>query len=147
MQTFLPLASFEKSLACLDYKRLGKQRVEAMQILKVLRGEAKPTKTGRIAWSNHPAVLMWKDYEEALALYMNTAIRLWVARGYKNNMSLAKIVERIEIPPWFGCKHFHASHRANLLRKDYEFYSRYGWSENPETPYFWPISHVEAETK
>ena len=31
MQTFMPYADIEKSLKCLDYKRLGKQRVEAMQ--------------------------------------------------------------------------------------------------------------------
>jgi len=36
MQTFLPYASFAKSAACLDNRRLGKQRVEAMQILKIL---------------------------------------------------------------------------------------------------------------
>lgn len=36
MQTFLPYKSFEQSAACLDNKRLGKQRVEVLQILKAL---------------------------------------------------------------------------------------------------------------
>ena len=36
MQTFLPYKSFVKSLNCLDNKRLGKQRVEAMQILNAI---------------------------------------------------------------------------------------------------------------
>ena len=32
MQTFLPYADFKRSAESLDNKRLGKQRVEAMQI-------------------------------------------------------------------------------------------------------------------
>ena len=36
MQVFLPYPDFKKSLESLDNKRLGKQRVEAKQILNVL---------------------------------------------------------------------------------------------------------------
>lgn len=36
MQTFLPVADFEKAATFLDYKRLGKQRVECLQILNIL---------------------------------------------------------------------------------------------------------------
>jgi hypothetical protein len=49
MQTFLPYSSFEESARILDYRRLGKQRVEAWQILRSLDGITK-------GWSNHPAV-------------------------------------------------------------------------------------------
>ena len=38
MQTFLPYMSFDDSAAVLDYRRLGKQRVETMQILYTLLG-------------------------------------------------------------------------------------------------------------
>ncbi len=38
MQTFLPHESFKKSFKVLDYRRLGKQRVEAHQVLNVLIG-------------------------------------------------------------------------------------------------------------
>ena len=42
MQTFLPYKSFEKSAKCLDYKRLGKQRIETWQIYSALKqGEYK----------------------------------------------------------------------------------------------------------
>ena len=37
MQTFLPHRSFSKSAETLDYRRLGKQRVEAKQILEAIR--------------------------------------------------------------------------------------------------------------
>jgi hypothetical protein len=138
MQTFLPYPDFSESLSCLDYRRLGKQRVEAIQIRNVLTGNVKPTKTGKIAWSNHPAVLMWTGYVDALTEYMNTAIRCWVEKGYNNNMTILPVKDSFDLPHWLGDEQFHASHRANLLRKDLKFYSQYGWKENPEMPYYWP---------
>ena len=36
MQTFTPYADFEKSLRTLDLKRLGKQRVEVIQIIRAV---------------------------------------------------------------------------------------------------------------
>jgi len=53
MQTFLPQISFKESAECLDNRRLGKQRVEAMQIMKALL-------LPEYGWKNHPAVKMWK---------------------------------------------------------------------------------------
>jgi hypothetical protein len=133
MQTFLPYADFRKTVKCLDYRRLGKQRVEAYQILKILNGE-----TNR--WVNHPAVLMWRGYENALGLYMNHCILEWVNRGYNNNMRYSKIVASdIVLPSWFGDENFHASHRSNLLRKNFEYYSQFGWNETPELEYIWPV--------
>lgn len=131
MQTFLPVASFEESAKILDYKRLGKQRVEAMQILKALRGETK-------GWVNHPATRMWRGYEPALAAYMDTCIAEWIERGFNNTMKLSGVKE-YTLPPWFGDEKLHASHRSNLLRKDDVFYSRYGWIETPDLPYVWPV--------
>mgnify|MGYP001181886526 FL=1 len=45
MQTFLPYESFRKSAEVLDWRRLGKQRVEGMQIINAIEG--KPRKDGR----------------------------------------------------------------------------------------------------
>ena len=44
---------------------------------------------------------------------------------------------KIKYPHWLGNKSFHSSHRANLLRKDLEYYSKFGWIENPINPYTW----------
>ena len=131
MQTFLPYPDFQKSVACLDSKRLGKQRVEAYQILTTLT-------TGRKAWANHPATLMWRGYEDALKLYMNATITEWVFRGFNNSMMIADVKAAL-LPPWFGNEELHASHRANLLRKDKNWYGRFGWTEDPELPYIWPV--------
>jgi len=131
MQTFLPYPDFAKSAQCLDMRRLCKQRVEAMQILNTLARGSR--------WSNHPAVLMWRGYENALRLYMNKCIQEWIRRGYNNTMQFAEVVDLAEMPPWFGSEKFHASHRSNLIRKDLEWYSQFGWEEPSNLPYVWPI--------
>ena len=41
MQTFLPYTDFRKSLESLDNKRLGKQRVEAYQIISAITGRTR----------------------------------------------------------------------------------------------------------
>ena len=132
MQTFLPYDGFIKSGMALDYRRLGKQRVEAYQILRTLRGE------GKMGWQHHPAVKMWQGYEDALAMYHDTMIMCWLERGYKNNMKLTH-VSQAKMPPWMGDPQFHASHRSNLLRKDPVYYGQFGWTEPPDLPYVWPV--------
>lgn len=137
MQTFLPYSDFRKSLSVLDYRRLGKQRVEASQIISVLEG--RPTKSGKSykGWKNHPAVLMWKGYEDALKLYYNECVKEWVRRGYNNTMRLEDVQGTPEMPHWLGREDFHASHRSNLLRKDKDFYSRVFKEEEDDKPYIW----------
>ena len=73
MQTFLPYADFQKSVEVLDYRRLGKQRVESFQVLNVLLN-----RTQTKGWRNHPVTLMWTGYESALKLYQNITIREWI---------------------------------------------------------------------
>lgn len=131
MQTFLPIPSLTGSASILDNKRLGKQRVEAKQILNALRGLTK-------GWVNHPATRMWRGYEPALCAYMDACIDEWVRRGYNNTMRVVRPTN-IVLPPWFGDPAFHASHRSNLLRKAPQHYSQYGWTEGPDLPYVWPV--------
>ena len=129
MQTFLPYKDFKQTAKVLDYKRLGKQRVEAMQIVQTIDNN-----TG---WRHHPIVKMWTPYTNALKLYHNIIIIEWIDRGYNNNMKFYDLPSDIQYPNWLGHEPFHKSHRANLLRKDYRFYSQYGWHENSELPYIW----------
>ena len=130
MQTFLPYPEFGKTAKVLDYRRLGKQRVEARQILGAI------SKVG--GWSSHPAVRMWRGYEAALIFYSNVMIQEWVLRGNRNTM---EILEHgiVKLPSWVGDSAFHASHRSNLLRKDPSWYGKFGWSESPDIPYVWPV--------
>ena len=130
MQTFLPYEDFKRSAEVLDDKRLGKQRVESMQIYKACVLDD-------YGWKNHPATKMWVGYEYALLEYMNVMIQTWVERGFKNTMGIARFDTKIVMPPWLGDADLHASHRSNLLRKDRDFYSKYDWSESDDMPYYW----------
>jgi hypothetical protein len=134
MNTFLPYPDFTKSAACLDRHRLGKQRSE---VLILLGG----------GWSSHPASRMWRQHLQALFLYGKAICDEWTSRGYKDTC-LSKMrdalceldlpwIEPIAMPPWIGGP-IHASHRSNLLRKDFTFYSQFGWEEHPWMPYVWP---------
>ena len=130
MQTFLPYESFNKSASVLDWRRLGKQRVEGMQIINAINN---PNPQG---WKNHPATIMWTPYVDALKHYTNVMIREWISRGYNNNMEIYDVNNMVK-PHWLGKEEFHSSHRANLLRKDYEYYSQFSWKEDPKSPYVW----------
>ena len=134
MQTFLPYADFIDSVKVLDYRRLGKQRVETFQVLNILLDRT-PTK----GWRNHPVTRMWAGYEEALKLYQNYTILEWIDRGYKNNMVFEEVNHsNIIYPSWFGNDEFHKSHRSNLLRKDYEYYSQF-FDDPSDLEYYWPV--------
>ena len=132
MQTFLPDPDFNASAACLDYRRLGKQRVEAKQIHNIVSGLA--TTKG---WRHHPAVLMWMGYSSSLAEYHNAMILEWISRGYQNTLPLLESNRNNQKPFWLGDTRLHRSHQSNLLRKDFQFYSRLGWNVPPNLPYYW----------
>ena len=131
MQTFLPYPDFRKSLQTLDYRRLGKQRVEAMQLVKAIYIED-------YGWRKHPCCKMRMDYPEALQLYHDIAIDEWIKRGYNNNMPLFRVKEsEVTMPHWLGNEQLHASHRSNLLAKDFGHYGGFGWDESDDIPYYW----------
>jgi hypothetical protein len=134
MQTFLPYKDFKQSFRVLDWRRLGKQRVEAYQVLNILLNRTDSPNGG---WRNHPITRMWDGYEPALQQYFNLCVEEWIDRGYNNNMLMEDITEPIIYPHWLGNESFHSSHRANLLRKDYEYYSQFKWREDSENPYTW----------
>ena len=116
VNTFLISADFDECAKALDNRRLGKQRVEAYQILKAIRGETK-------GWNNHPATNMWRPYSGALILYMNSMINEFERRGFNNNMVKLK-ANIILRPKWLNWKSLHLSHKCSLLRKDYDHYSK-----------------------
>lgn len=54
-------------------------------------------------------------------------------------MQLEVIEGDVVMPPWMGDTDFHASHRSNLLKKNIEYYSRWGWQEPHDLEYVWPV--------
>ena len=137
MQTFLPYSNFKESAQCLDMKRLGKQRVEVLQLLNSFH---KPDYKG---WKNHPAREMWRGHENALALYGMIVCEAWLERGYKDTC-WAKINAYYDkskptiMPSWFGMQDLHTSHKSNLIRKNPIYYKEF-WPDIPDNiEYIWP---------
>ena len=141
MQTFLPYDDYKKSAKCLDYRRLGKQRVECYQILITLY-------TKRKAWSNHPATKMWRGYEIELCEYAIEMCNEWIKRGYKDNLSLkinnikdlfVNKYKIVNLPHWINDIRVYESHKSRLLQKDNIWYSQFDWNVDCNLPYFWPV--------
>jgi hypothetical protein len=140
MQTFLPYANFQRTAEVLDYRRLGKQRVEVFQLLRAINGETK-------GWVNHPAARMWRGYEPVLAMYGCMICNEWKRRGYTDNMT-PRIAEYFKVfgkpsdsetPPWLGDPDFHLSHQSNLVRKDADYYEPLFPDVPDDLEYVWPI--------
>jgi len=137
VQTFLPYKNFAKCAQALDRQRLGKQRVEAMQILKACAGEYSK------GWLKHPAVLMWKGHEHTLVEYGVAICDEWLSRGYKDTcrdkiINLGKQFKNSTYPGWLGNKEFHTSHQSNLIRKKPEHYSDIFPGVINDLEYVWP---------
>lgn len=136
MQTFLPYPDFKQSAACLDGKRLGKQRVECLQIANALLGLS----TG---WVNHPATKMWRGHVNELVDYAIACCDEWIKRGYQDTLRPRFLSWQSEsepvLPSWFGNAAYHDSHKSNLLRKSPIWYSQFNWNVPDDLDYIWPI--------
>ncbi|MFC4114162.1 MSMEG_6728 family protein [Nonomuraea zeae] len=151
MQTFLPYPDFTATAAVLDPLRLGKQRVETLQVLRAL------TVPG-YGWRHHPVVKMWAGYEEALVRYGLEVCGHWCAAGRLDTCAATMTgelaahcgTEKVrlqvelavagELPPWLGDEALHLSHRSALLRKDPGFYRPVFGDEPDDLDYVWPGS-------
>lgn len=153
MQTFLPHPDFERSARSLDPKRLGKQRVECIQGVRGLTWET-------YGWKNHPAVKMWRGYEEALGRYSLVCCEVWLELGFADTCAatvradLAKVgitdirtqpeLAAVDaLPPWLGDERFHGSHQSSLVRKDPAYYAPRFPGVPDDLPYHWPTQVEE----
>lgn len=157
MQTFLPYADFKRSVAVLDDKRLGKQRVETLQIMQVLLGLRWQRPPGVIeayepkAWKNHPAVTGWRGFESSLADYQRVTCAEWTSRGFADTC-LASTLGLFEAsgrpddhvrPAWTLLPAVHRSHQSNLIRKDPLVYGPLFPGVPGDLEYVWPRDVVE----
>jgi hypothetical protein len=148
VQTFLPYPDFRRSAESLDARRLGKQRVEGLQVLRGLT-------IATYGWRHHPAVKMWRGCEEALGRYTLTVCEVWSELGRADTVAAtmaseldglgiqvvrdqAALGEAGALPVWLGDEPFHRSHRSALLRKDPDFYGRLFTDVPDDLPYVWP---------
>jgi len=145
VQTFLPYPDFAASVAVLDTPRLGKQRVETLQILRALT-------LPEYGWRNHPAVLMWRGRIPALVHYGLAGVQQWRRRGFPDttadqigefapevaDLGQPQLQGRGLLPSWVGDDRLHRSHRSRLLAKDPAHYGRYFADVPDDLDYYWP---------
>ena len=148
VQTFLPFPDFERSARSLDVKRLGKQRVECLQVVRGLT-------VADYGWRHHPAVKMWRGHLEALGRYTLTCCEVWTEAGRADTCATtvlvdlaaagtpqvrteAELAEAGDLPHWIGDEDFHRSHQSALLRKDPDFYGELFPGVPDDLPYVWP---------
>lgn len=154
MQTFLPYRDFTASARSLDLKRLGKQRVENLQIMLTLLTGKTAEGEKRKGWPNHPAVKMWRGYEICLLKYQHAICSVWTSNVTQKGVHYVDtcyestrlvVVENIPgrklvEPFWLGDERVHTSHQSNLVRKKPEHYR----PQFPDVPddieYFWPVA-------
>ena len=155
VQTFLPYADFVASAEALDPKRLGKQRVEALQVVRALTWE-------NYGWRHHPVVTMWRGHEEALGRYGLCIVDAWTALGFADTCadtieadlatagvhairSQAELAVAGALPPWLGNDAFHRSHRSALVRKDPVYYRALFPDVPDDLEYVWPGRAASAD--
>jgi hypothetical protein len=137
VQTFLPYPDFAASARVLDVRRLGKQRVEALQIFRAL---TVPT----YGWKHHPAVKMWAGYEEALIRYGLAMCLEWTDAGRADTVAATLMAEwggvPREQPELAAAGELPPSHQSSLVRKDPAHY-RPAFADVPDDlEYVWPGS-------
>lgn len=154
MQTFLTHGSdFVSTARILDNKRLGKQRVESLQILKCLsQGDSG-------GWRHHPAVKMWRGYENSLVLYSLAICDEWLDRGYADSCR-DQIFDFYDDsvpsydPPWLDSYSLLVTHRGRLFiknRTEYPEWWRYSRLYLKHTccdgcNYWWPTHSYQGAT-
>lgn len=144
MQTFLPFPDFARSARVLDRRRLGKQRVETLQVLRAA------TVPG-YGWYRHPATAMWDGHLPALVAYGRAMVDEWTSRGGADSTGwqIREFAPEAwdawpddgvaQPPPWLGDDALHRSHRSNLLRKDEELYRAVFPHDPAGLDYVWPL--------
>lgn len=133
MQIFMPYPDLKRSAQCLDPERLGNQVYR--ECVTLANGK----------WSDHPASRIWyPNHVHAIALYALHGLEELYNRGYNYPEwfdywnSVADTQQDNGLPNIVGTELFHASHRSQLLLKNYYWYIKLGWIEEPGTiPYIW----------
>lgn len=161
MQNFQTSTDFCSTAKSLDYRRLGKQRLETADCLAIRLGQPSWMSDKQYAlilkrYGNHPAQKMWAGYEYSLIEYGIEICREWCNRGYNGNYE-SKIAEyylmlkdwNIIKPHWLT-DGFCSIHRSILLGKVketiqkadsesklrtayrlHDWYIQQGWFETP----------------
>ena len=145
MMTFLPYPDNDLTASTLDRSRLGNQAYCECKVL--VNG----------LWPNHPISRMWMNFEGrsyagALATYMRAMLDEYNRQSHQRGglpSNVHVVIPEgcdLTLPPWYGDERVHSTHRSALLYKNYQWYSRFNWSEVPKFEYYYPRSEFKPLT-
>lgn len=137
MNSFVCDEDYDKAAAALDYRRLGKQRVECYQMLAALTGRA-------VGWRNHPATRAWEGHEKSLAEFAIACHIEWLERGYKDTTlgrmrELAAELPDTDKPWWVSDERWLTNIRGILVMKRPSHYSVHWPTCEPTSKQLWPV--------
>jgi hypothetical protein len=120
VNTFI-IGSFEFTAKNLDKQRRFKQAVESHQIIEtIIKKQNGQTNVG---FGNHPAVIMWENYLDALKDYYNIVLKYAIeVDKVETKMTYYEVPENVEVPWFCEYKPLIFSHRARLYQKNPSFY-------------------------
>lgn len=170
MQTFItstaddPQRAIVETFDMLDQSRLGKQRVEAYQILLAFEEHTKKSPTKYTHWLSSPAVRMWEGHLPALTVYGAINCMRWRKLGHddtllgqfqlRRRVYLANDPDAVVWPWWFGHPAMVRTHQAKLYYKMsprwVEAYSEGNIGKSMaglppmKLPYLWPDPHEDG---
>ena len=125
MQVFIVGTPMETAKV-LDSLRLRKQIIEADQILSAIMGNG--------AWSNHPAVLQYRGYENWLKHYRNCLIHY--IRGHEVLADIESRYAELMRPEWH-CDEYFNQMRRRLYAKNPEHYAQWAHLGKSEENWYW----------
>lgn len=164
VNTFVVDSDLARNASLLDTKRLGKQRIEAKEIIDILESLDRGVIPKKKGWMNHPATKMWYGYTNALKVYYNYILTEFKKRSDHNTMQYYDIdvslyyvnpyigngnfkfpFTEYSFPPWFAFPPFILAQRASLIRKSPEIYNDIFNCEEIQPylqyGYLWPSNH------
>lgn len=144
VNTFLAHPDYVINAKLLDSRRLNKQITEATQIYNTCRkiythlsdttypsvwdlyAQARDVvKEHKIAWGNHPAVIMWLGYEDSLCEYIAACYNEWTTNRRRKDNTLCQYKNKPPEPRGEPCKpwwlyrtNLMLSHRVALINKE-----------------------------
>ncbi len=163
MNTFLPYNDFKKVAQCLDRQRLNKQILEGTQIIDVIlkKNNLIDNPNGKQGWWSHPVYKLWTDnrgqiFVYQLIDYIDILYKEWIDRGYKNTTWLPKKENYLKLIrenehlfgnkdiELFWSKEFQEIMRANLIRKDKDYYQKFFGDIKEQEGYIWENCKIKS---
>lgn len=145
--TYLPYPDFRAFAKVFDNDLLLGQQLTVIEVVDILHSD-----TFGLEYY-HPGVQMWKDFEPQLCELGISLYEESVKRKLGDPKIKAKLEWQLEcatggsytleLPPWFGNKNLHLSHRSYLIGMNFEHYSLHFDQDTPlHLPLVWPSIDV-----